>query len=42
MVQSVRDGQAVAIPNTGHFVHHDDPDAFLAAVTPFLARLATR
>jgi pimeloyl-ACP methyl ester carboxylesterase len=40
MVGCVRDGQWVEIPNTGHFVHHDDLDAFLAAVTPFLARVA--
>jgi pimeloyl-ACP methyl ester carboxylesterase len=40
MVGCVRDGQWVEIPNTGHFVHHDDLDAFLAAVTSFLARAA--
>ena len=42
MVQSVRDGQWIEIPDTSHFVHHDDPDAFLAAVAPFLARVAVR
>jgi pimeloyl-ACP methyl ester carboxylesterase len=36
MVGSVRDGQWVEIPDTSHFVHHDNPDAFLAAVTAFL------
>jgi pimeloyl-ACP methyl ester carboxylesterase len=39
VLASVRDGQAVEIPNTGHFVHHDNLAAFLAAVEPFLARV---
>lgn len=40
MVGCVRDGQWVEIPNTTHFVQHDNLDGFLAAVEPFLARVA--
>jgi hypothetical protein len=31
------DVQAVVIPDTGHFLAEESPDALLAALTPFLA-----
>jgi pimeloyl-ACP methyl ester carboxylesterase len=40
MVSSVRDGRWVEIPNTSHFVQHENLEGFLAEVEPFLARLA--
>lgn len=40
--QAVRDREVVVVPNAGHFVMLDDPDAFNAAVDGFLARRAPR
>jgi pimeloyl-ACP methyl ester carboxylesterase len=36
-IEPIPDVQMVVVPNTGHFVMWDDPDAFQAAVEQFLA-----
>jgi haloalkane dehalogenase len=38
--KEIEDCEVVAVPDTGHFVYEDDPEACAAAVTRFLGRLA--
>jgi pimeloyl-ACP methyl ester carboxylesterase len=39
---AIAGSELVLIPGAGHTVHHDAPEAFAAAVQPFLARLPAR
>lgn len=40
LVGELRDGRQLLIQRAGHHIHLDQPDAFLAAVVPFLASVA--
>jgi len=39
-IEPFQDARAITIPDAGHWVHHDQLDAFLAAVHGFLAEPA--
>jgi pimeloyl-ACP methyl ester carboxylesterase len=38
MIQTLKHGEGVSVPNAGHMVSQDNPEGFISAALPFLTK----